>query len=120
MPQDLLCMPFDMHQMHQSPTWRTNVFLLRSLTSMGEGNLKAAILITKSPSPIPFYNSCIPGALCTTRSQLNSSQISPPHRSSGQYPPSAVILCLCDTEERALQPLVSAFLDMHVKFISQS
>lgn len=47
--------------------------------------------IIKIPSSAPFYDSCIPGAVCTTCSQFNGIQRSPPHSSSGHSPLSAVI-----------------------------
>lgn len=55
--------------------------------SMCEGRLKSSY-ITKSPNFILFYESCIPGVLCSTCIQLSSFQQPPSHSSSAQsHPP---------------------------------
>lgn len=75
-------------------------------------SLKNILDITKIPSSVPFYDSCIPGAPCTTCSQFNGTQSSPPGSSSSHSPLSAVILCFYSTGEVSIQTLVSAFPGM--------
>lgn len=79
--------------------------------SMREGRLKSSY-ITKSPNFILFYESCIPGVLCSTCIQLSSFQQPPSHSSSAQSHPPSVIPCFYNTGERAFETLLSAFPDM--------